>query len=170
MDIAVHNSGIELTPVKKVTSRMFSQAAEYALRAMIYLAEHTDEPATSEAISVAMRVPKPYLSKVLRELVEAGLIGSTRGKNGGFVVTRPAEGITALQIVNAIDPIRRITQCPLGRPEHVKLCPLHQKMDSAIGQVEYSLHTTSLASLVEKAVAQPIRRSTPPSRRSSEKQ
>ena len=134
---------------------MFSQATEYALRAMTYLAEHADEPAISETISVAMQVPKPYLSKVLRELVESGLIVSTRGRNGGFVLSRPATQITALEIVNALDPIRRITTCPLGRADHVELCPMHRKMDSAIEHVECSLRSTTLAQLI----AQPTRAS-----------
>jgi Rrf2 family transcriptional regulator, nitric oxide-sensitive transcriptional repressor len=126
---------------------MFSQTVEYALRAMMYLAEHPGDAASSEVISVAMRVPKPYLSKVLRDLVEAELVNSTRGKKGGFVLARGAQAITVLDVVNAVDPIKRIKTCPLGRPDHVTLCPLHKQMDSAVEHVECSLRSTTLAQL-----------------------
>jgi Rrf2 family protein len=127
---------------------MFSQTAEYALRAVLYLAEHPDTAASSELISGAMQVPKPYLSKILRDLVLAELIKSLRGPNGGFVLARPSHQITILDIVNAVDPIKRITSCPLGRPDHLTLCPLHRQMDSAAEHVECSLRSTTLAQLV----------------------
>jgi Rrf2 family transcriptional regulator, nitric oxide-sensitive transcriptional repressor len=140
---------------------MFSQAVEYALRAMTYLAEHPDEAAVSETISAAMQVPKPYLSKVLRELVRAKLIVSARGRNGGFVLARPATQVTALEIVNALDPIQRITTCPIGRADHIKLCPMHRKMDAAIEHVECSLRSTTLAQLVDPSAGSSIERRVP---------
>jgi Rrf2 family protein len=126
---------------------MFSQTSEYALRAAMYLTEHPEVPASSECISEAMQVPKPYLSKILRDLVVAGLVRSLRGPRGGFGLAKPANTITVLDVINAVDPIQRITRCPLGRPDHQQLCPLHRQMDVAIQQVECSLRATSLAQL-----------------------
>jgi Rrf2 family protein len=150
---------------------MFSQTAEYALRAVMHLVEQPDGPASSETISRAMQVPRPYLSKVLRDLVVAELVASVRGPNGGFVLARPASRITVLDVVNAVDPIKRITECPLGRPDHQQLCRLHRQMDSAIEHVECSLRSTTLdqlagntgvlASLPRPATADPSRRSKP---------
>lgn len=133
-------------PLPKGT--MFSQTTEYALRAMVYLAEHFGEACGSESISQATQVPKPYLSKILRDLVLAELIGSSRGPNGGFIMTRPMHLVTVFDVVEAVDPIKRITTCPLGRPDHKELCPLHRQMDAAIAHVECSLRSTTLAQLV----------------------
>jgi Rrf2 family protein len=129
---------------------MFSQTAEYALRAMTMLAEldPNGPSATAERISAVTRVPRSYLSKVMRDLARAGLVDSQRGPNGGFVLGRPAEQITILQVLAAVDPIHRITSCPLGRPDHVKLCPLHRRLDAAIAQVEGVLGRTTLGELV----------------------
>lgn len=135
---------------------MFSQTIEYALRAMTYLAERDQESASSEVISSAMRVPKPYLSKVMRDLVEAGLVASTRGKNGGFTLARSASAITVFDVVDAVDPIRRIRSCPLGRPDHTSLCPLHQHLDDALEHVECSLRSTTLAQLAASDLARPV--------------
>ncbi|MFT3788364.1 MAG: Rrf2 family transcriptional regulator [Tepidisphaeraceae bacterium] len=69
---------------------MFSQTAEYAFRAMTYLAS-ADGPAGSERIAAEVKVPKPYLLKILRDLVSAGLLESQRGPNGGFALVRRPE-------------------------------------------------------------------------------
>jgi Rrf2 family protein len=141
---------------------MFSQTVEYALRAAMYLAEHPDSAASSERISEAMQVPKPYLSKILRDLVVAEIVTSMRGPNGGFVLARPAHSITVLDVVNAVDPIKRIKTCPLGRPDHQQLCPLHRQMDSAIEHVECSLRSTTLAQLAMSTASLPVLQLQPP--------
>lgn len=136
-----------LRPTRAPKGNMFSQTAEYALRAVMHLVERPDAPASSETISQAMQIPKPYLSKVLRDLVLAEVVRSIRGPNGGFVLARLASQVTVLDVVNAVDPIKRITACPLGRPEHTQLCRLHRQMDSAIEHVECSLRSTTLDQL-----------------------
>lgn len=126
---------------------MFSTTSEYALRAMTYLAGEK-ESANSEKISFHTQIPKPFLSKILRDLVVAGLIRGQRGPNGGFTLSKAATEISILDVINAVDPLKRIETCPLGLPEHTKLCPLHSELDAAIAHVECSLGTTYLASLI----------------------
>lgn len=129
---------------------MLSQTVEYALRAMVYLA--TLEPggtANSESISLRTKVPQGYLSKVLRDLVVAGLIWSQRGPNGGFALAREPSRISMLDVVNAVDPIQRIHSCPLGNPAHVKLCPLHQRIDDALDLIEKQFGSTMLSEVIE---------------------
>ena len=87
---------------------MLSNTAEYALRAIVYLATHQDRPCTAQAIAKATKVPSGYLSKVLQDLVKAGLTHSQRGPNGGFTLSRSPRRMSVLEVVNAVDPIRRI--------------------------------------------------------------
>ena len=128
---------------------MFSQTSEYALRAMLVLASGDGRAASSAQVAAEARVPKPYLSKVLSDLARAGLVVSQRGPSGGFALGRPATEITVLDVINAVDPLKRITACPLGRPEHIELCPLHRELDAAIAHVEQSLGSTKIAALRE---------------------
>ena len=128
---------------------MFSQTVEYALRAMVVLADASGEPRTNTQIAAASRVPADYLSKVLQSLGRAGLVSAQRGKNGGFTLLTDAEEISILDIVNAVDPIRRIERCPLGIPQHgIRLCALHRKLDNAMAQVEDAFRSTTLAELI----------------------
>lgn len=128
---------------------MISQTMEYALRAMVHLASLGDGVGTSERLAAATHAPHGYLSKVMRDLVRAGLVSSSRGRQGGFALARPASAISVLDIVNAVDPLRRITSCPLGDPAHTQLCPLHRCLDDAIERTEHAFASNSLSDLVK---------------------
>lgn len=129
---------------------MLSQTTEYALRAIIHLASLPPQStASSEAIAERTRVPRGYLSKIMRDLVVAGVVTSQRGPSGGFTLARAAADISILDVVDAVDPLRRITKCPLGNPAHLTLCPLHRRLDDALGLVQSSFRDTSLAELLE---------------------
>lgn len=127
---------------------MFSQTVEYALRAIVFLAANDSGPCSSDRIASTTKVPSGYVSKVMRDLVVAGLAASQRGPNGGFTLARTADTITILDVVNAVDPIRRISACPLGRSSHTSLCPLHSALDKAIEQIEGSFRAISVADLL----------------------
>jgi len=132
---------------------MISQTTEYALRAAAYLASTNGSSVSGETIAKATLVPPGYLSKVMRDLVRAGFVVSQRGPNGGFALARRANAITVLDVVNAVTPIQRIRRCPLGKPEHTTLCPLHRRLDAAIAAVEEAFGATTLADLGTEAVA-----------------
>src|SRR4051812_13006650 len=128
---------------------MLSQTAEYALRAMVNLAANPGEARTAQDIAVQSHVPLDYLSKVLNGLARAGLVTGQRGRGGGFQCTRPPQLITVLEVVSAVDPLRRITTCPLGLQAHgTSLCPLHRKLDDAVRTVEEAFASTTIESLV----------------------
>lgn len=126
---------------------MFSQTVEYALRSIVLLAASDSGPLSSEKIAATTKVPAGYVSKVMRDLVVAGLASSQRGPNGGFSLSRDAKSISILDVINAVDPIQRIKACPLGNPLHAKLCPLHSRLDRAIEHIENSFSQTSIADL-----------------------
>ncbi|HHH31710.1 MAG TPA: Rrf2 family transcriptional regulator [Polyangiaceae bacterium] len=127
----------------------FSQRVEYALRAAVWLGGNEGEPRRTVDIAKGTKVPASYLSKVLQSLSRAGLVVGTRGLHGGFVLARPASSVTVLEVVDAVEPIKRIHECPLGIEEHgMNLCPLHHKLDEAIAGVERVFAGTTLADLV----------------------
>lgn len=128
---------------------LFSQTAEYALRAVVLLAEVGGGPLTTSDIAGRADIPSGYLSKVLRRLSNAGILSAQRGVGGGFALERPASSITALEVVEAVDgAVPRITRCPLGRADHTVLCPLHRMIDRAACEVEAALSTTTIDALV----------------------
>ncbi|MCC6588897.1 MAG: Rrf2 family transcriptional regulator [Bryobacterales bacterium] len=129
---------------------MFSQTAEYALRALTYLAQTYPAPQTTAVIAEHTQVPAGYLSKVLQQLGRARFVTAARGKHGGWEMAKPPNTISILDIVNVMDPIRRIDSCPLRLQAHsVMLCPLHKKMDQALELIERTLASSTLAELLD---------------------
>ncbi len=127
---------------------IFSQTVEYALRSVVWLASHTDSPQTVQQIAAATQVPSNYLAKVMNSLRRTGLVESRRGLGGGYILARAAD-LTVLDVVNTVDPIGRIVTCPLGLRSHgLNLCPLHKRLDEAIGLIEKSFVKTKIIDLV----------------------
>ena len=129
---------------------MLSQTTEYALRLVVQLASRPDQPVTIPELARATKIPSGYLAKVLRQLARAGLVHSQRGPNGGSVLTRAPEELTVLDVVQAVDPLKRILVCPLGLKSHgANLCPLHRRLDEAIATVEGAFRQSSLAEMLK---------------------
>lgn len=137
---------------------MFSQTVEYALRAVVFLADHSPQPRTTEQIAQATLVPKAYLSKVIQGLCHGGVVQSRRGIGGGVALVKSPKDLTILEVVNAVEPIMRIRECPLGLKTHgVRLCPLHRRMDNALAMVENAFRETTLAEvLAEPTSSHPL--------------
>ena len=128
---------------------MISQTAEYALRAVVYLADQTGAPRTTTQIAATTMVPAGYLAKVMQSLGRAGLVKSQRGLNGGFTLAHDPQALTVLAVINAVDPIQRYPECPLGIPSHGRrLCPLHHRLDQAAAMVEEAFGDTKVAELL----------------------
>ncbi len=128
---------------------MLSQTAEYALRAVVWLAAQQGQPQTTTQIAKATQVPAGYLAKVLQTLGRAGLVHAQRGLGGGFKLARDPAELTALAVVDAVDPIQRITACPLGIESHGgRLCPLHRRLDNVIEGTIQALGESTIAEIV----------------------
>ncbi len=129
---------------------MFSQTAEYALRASIALAQNEGSPLPAAQIAASTKVPQDYLAKVLQALTRAGIVVTRRGTGGGYALARPAQEISILDVLNAVDPLKRITTCPLGLPAHgTRLCRLHRKLDDAIATIQKSFADATLDQMAE---------------------
>jgi Rrf2 family nitric oxide-sensitive transcriptional repressor len=130
---------------------MLSQTAEYALRAVVCVAG-SSEPITARRVAERVQAPSGYLAKVLQLLARAGLVKSQRGVRGGFRLALPPEEISLLDVINAVDPLRRVDRCPLGLKERgERLCPLHRQMDEAILEAQNSFARRAVADLLRAA-------------------
>lgn len=118
---------------------MFSKAAEYGLRAMLYIAEKSLEgrKVSVKEIGAAIQVPEPFTAKVLQSLAKDGLLSSTKGLGGGFSLTERQFNKNLLHVVKAIDGDALFTGCALGLNEcsHKTPCPLHDTFASIRQQI-----------------------------------
>jgi Rrf2 family protein len=120
------------------------------MRAAIHLAEvNAEEPIPVGVIAEATGVPRNYLSKVLHQLVRAGLLVSERGPRGGFALALPAEEITVAKIVEAVDARGTDRRCLLGRGEcrDSDPCPAHDQWQGLADRISDFLQETTLADM-----------------------
>lgn len=129
---------------------MFSQTVEYALRAVVFLAQHHDEgPVESGRIAEATQVPPSYLAKILQDLARTEILDSKRGVGGGFQLQHAPDDLTVYDVLSAVEPLQRITGCPLSLPTHCRqLCPMHARLDEACAQVEETLRRSPIREMM----------------------
>ena len=124
---------------------------------MVLLTEANGTPTTCQKLSAAGCIPEQYASKVLSQLRRAGMAKGQRGRYGGFVIGCDPNEVTLLDIVNVIDPLQRITGCPMGREAHAtRLCPLHSQIDHSVAALEAGLSQMTIKELVEQGSRPPL--------------
>ena len=90
----------------------FKASVDYGVRAVLYLAVKGDT-CSSREISEEMAVPRDYLIQLALRLRNYGLIKARPGKNGGYVLARPASEITVADILNAFDSDLKHVRVPM---------------------------------------------------------
>lgn len=129
---------------------MLTQTAEYALRAVHFLAKHPEESRTIQQIAADTKVPADYLSKVMQGLARGGVVASQRGKRGGFRLAQPVESLSLLDITEAVAPAQVLSECPRGLPEHKdRLCKLHQTCREAMLAFNEKMADTRLIDVLD---------------------
>jgi len=89
-----------------------SRKIDYGLRAMIYLASIAPEAVVPfREIARQMMIPEDFLAKILKTLVDHGLVKSARGPHGGYALARPPNAINFLEVIEAVEGPIAINVC-----------------------------------------------------------
>jgi len=89
-----------------------SRKIDYALRAMIYLASIAPESVVPfREIARQMMVPEDFLAKIMKTLVDQGLVRSARGPHGGYTLAKPASDISVLDVIEGVEGPVAINVC-----------------------------------------------------------
>ena len=135
---------------------IFSKKCEYGLQAALYLAANPDrEVISSDEIAEALKIPKEFVSKILQSLTKFGIIGSKKGKSGGFFLAKSPDEIQLISIVEAIDGLDVFEKCVLGfpqcSPDHP--CPVHDRWGILRTRAHEMLSSETLDQLTEKTLS-----------------
>ena len=130
---------------------IYSKSAEYAIQAMIYLAEQSDGRLSMvSTIAEDYDIPRHFLAKLVQTLTRHHLITSYRGRKGGIRLARPAKSITLLQVVTAIEgPPPEQDMCVIGLDicSDAACCPLHNQWKRIKEEVRAALDHQNLQEL-----------------------
>ena len=119
---------------------MLSNTCKYGIRAVIYISVYaTDKKKVGiKEISSKLDIPSPFLGKILQSLSKHKILDSTKGPNGGFTLSKPAEQIPLMDIVEILDGtdifdncLIRTTECSDDDP-----CGLHDNVTAIRKQLK----------------------------------
>lgn len=117
-----------------------------------------------EVISREEAIPVSFLGKIFQSLAKAGLVRSARGSGGGFCLTRPAEEVNVLQVIEGLEGPIALQRCLESEPEceHIGGCALCGLLAEAQDKVREVFSRTTLAQLAGRHLAPGLFRNTSP--------
>ncbi len=128
-----------------------SEAASLALHTMVLLARKPEERLSTKEIAGVLKVSEAHLSKVLQRLGRVGLVNATRGPNGGFMVEKDPNGVTLLEVYEAIEGPLNSSNCLLGTPicDGGEKCILGNLLEDINKEVKEYLSGTTISELTD---------------------
>lgn len=136
---------------------IFTNPTEYSIRALselVLLAEQAVETPGKrggyimlDRLAESASLPREFMAKLFRQLVEAGILISAKGPGGGFALARPPHEISLDQIMEAMDGPHRTDQCVVGlaKCNDTMPCPQHDLFKPIRQRLKSYLMTTTLA-------------------------
>jgi Rrf2 family transcriptional regulator, cysteine metabolism repressor len=99
-----------------------SRTVEYALQATLQLSQaHTGIPVPCSQLAAQGNMPERFLLQILRNLVTHGILQSTRGVVGGYALERDLDGVSLLEIIEAIEgPVTSSIPSTAGLPDEAQ--------------------------------------------------
>ncbi len=129
---------------------IFTTTAEYAVRGLSELATRSPNGLVMlDDIVAGSNLPRDFLAKVFQKLVKGGILKSTKGRGGGFMLARATHEITLMQIVEAIEGPQPYDSCVVGLSacNDQMPCSQHDLYKPIRQRLKDYLNTTTLADL-----------------------
>lgn len=137
-----------------------SKSCEYGMRAALYVASQQKEGFVPiREISKELNISFHFLTKILQQLNEAGILRSYRGPSGGIQLAKPLKEISLYDVVVSIEGDGMFTQCVLGLDGcgEKKPCPLHARWEVERARLTKMLAETTLDKVARQAKRDGIR-------------
>jgi len=133
---------------------MLSKQSKYAIRAVLYLAIHSNSKNKMGSKEVAKKIdiPAPFLAKIFQSLSKTKLIRSAKGPNGGFYLTDKEKQNNLLDIIACIDGLRKFNECFIGLPKcsDENPCAIHHIVSPFKTKLEEELTNKTIADFAEE--------------------
>jgi len=138
---------------------MLSATCKYGIRAVIFIATKSDQKANTGLIEIAdkLKIPQPYLAKILQILARKKILHSSKGPHGGFYLLIPASKLTLMELIDAIDGRNFFDscyvtgeRCNFDKPDK-GLCVLHNDLRQEKVRLEKFFSSKTIEDLARQA-------------------
>ena len=130
--------------------KLITRNTDYAVRALCYIAKQNKGSVSAAEMVAQIKIPRPFLRKILQTLSGEGLLKSTKGQGGGFSLARPVEKILLTDLIRIFQSSIQLNECVFKK----RICPnrstclLKKEIDGIEQEVLGRLGRISIASLV----------------------
>lgn len=137
---------------------MITKKSKYAIKALLYLAkQNAKTPVLIEDIAQAERIPKKFLEAILLDLRKAGILGSKKGKGGGYYLIKTPEQISMAEVMRLFDGAIALVPCvahkyyePCEECVDEITCPIREVFRIIREQTVATLKDNNFAELMDK--------------------
>ncbi len=131
--------------------KLITRDTDYALRALSFIAEQDEKIVTVSELVKELKIPRPFLRKILQLLNKKGVLKSHRGIGGGFLLTKPADKIFLVDLMEIFQGPLSLNECLFKKIvcPNMNKCALRKRVDKIEEQVALELETVSIASLMK---------------------
>ena len=130
--------------------KLITRDTDYALRAICYIACSKTKLVSAAELFKSLKIPRPFLRKILQELDKKGILKSYKGKGGGFKLAVNPRGIYLLDIMNIFQRPVELNECLFKKMAcpNIKICLLRRKIEDIEDHVLHRLKSITVSSLL----------------------
>ncbi len=129
--------------------KLITRDSDYAIRALCYIAQSGKETVSVSELVDHLKIPKPFLRKLMQTLNKKGIVQSTKGAGGGFALVRNPRKISLAQIIGVLQGGFTLNECRFKKAPcpNVRECVLRAKISAIEKRVYRELNAIDLGSL-----------------------
>ncbi|MFA5115054.1 MAG: Rrf2 family transcriptional regulator [Candidatus Omnitrophota bacterium] len=111
--------------------KLITRDTDYAIRAISYIASTKKKMVSARDLVEVLKIPRPFLRKILQRLNRAGLLKSYKGQGGGFALEVPPQRISLMRLMNVFQGPFRLNECffKKKRCPNLKRCRLKRRIE-----------------------------------------
>jgi Rrf2 family protein len=134
--------------------KLITRNTDYAVRALCCIAEQKQDVISADQLVKSLEMPRPFLRKILQTLNKEGLLNSSKGKGGGFVLAVSPGKITLTDVIKIFQGPIRLNECKFRKSDcsYINDCLLKKKIDEIEKEVITKLKTITIASIIKEEV------------------
>ena len=134
--------------------KLITRNTDYAVRALCCIAEQKQGVISADQLVKSLKMPRPFLRKILQTLNKEGLLNSSKGKGGGFTLTISPEKITLTDVMKIFQGPLKLNECKFRKNDcpYISDCFLKKKIDEIEKEVIAKLKAITIASIIKKEV------------------
>jgi Rrf2 family protein len=135
---------------KEDMMKLITRDTDYAIRALCFIAKRKKEVLSAGQLVQELKIPRPFLRKILQKLNKTGVLKSQKGSGGGFSLAAQADKILLADLIKVFQGTLKLNECYLKkRPcPNRQTCALKRKIDTIERYVSSQLESITVGGLI----------------------